>query len=156
MAEFTYFLFYMAAAAVMLLIGSRFRPVNINHYIIGIATVAYSLIYEIVLGDWMGLYYYLDTANSTFYMVLSGIFIYPALNILYILYLPQNKSYFLPYTGAWIAGMLLFEYVTVLQKIIVLTGWKPIPWSLATYAFTYLWINLFYRHLKHRTGYLSG
>lgn len=147
---YAYFYGYMVLIWVVLLISIRYRQLNSKHVYVGIATIAYSLTYEIILGDWLGLYHYLDKTNSPLYIVLAGILIYPLLNILYVLFLPINTKNLLPYTGAWITVMLLFEYITVIQKIIVMTGWKPIPWSIATYVFTYLWINMLYRYLENR------
>jgi hypothetical protein len=150
MMAYTYFYGYLVLIWVFLLISVRYRQLNSKHVYVGIATIAYSLTYEIILGDWLGLYHYLDKTNSPLYIVLAGILIYPLLNILYVLFLPINTKNLLPYTGAWITVMLLFEYITVIQKIVVMTGWKPIPWSIATYAFTYLWINILYRYLEKR------
>ncbi|GEM_PF-374935 len=150
---YTYFYGYVVLIWVALLISIRFRPMNINHFIIGSVTVAYSLTYETILGNWLGLYHYLDKINTSLYIVLAGIFVYPLLNILYVLFLPKNRKIFLPYTLVWITAMLLFEYITIRQKIIILTGWKPIPWSIATYAFTYLWINLLYMYFEKRPAF---
>lgn len=147
---YTYFYGYVVLIWAVLLLSIRFRPMHINHFIIGFVTVAYSLTYETILGNWLGLYHYLDKTNSSLYIVLAGIFVYPLLNMLYVLFLPKNRNNFLPYTVAWIAAMLSFEYITVRQNIVVMTGWKPIPWSIATYAFTYLWINLLYKYLEKR------
>ena len=145
--EYTYFYIYLISVWVVLLVCSQFKPVEIWHGVIGAVTVAYSLAYEIIFGNWMGLYYYLDPDHTALYMVLAGVMMYPVLNVIYVLFLPKDKSRLLLYTGIWILAMILFEYVIIWQGIIVLTGWKPIPWSLATYAFTYLWINLLYRRL---------
>lgn len=131
----------------------RFRHLNLNHFIIGISTIAYSLTYETILGNWLGLYHYLDKGNSTFYIVFAGIFIYPVLNILYVLFLPGDRKHLLLYTGVWIIAMLIFEYVTVLQRIVVMTGWKPIPWSFTTYVFTYLWIIMLFLFLEKKAYY---
>jgi hypothetical protein len=136
-----------------LLLSLRFKPARISHLIIGIATIAYSLTYDVIFGNQLGLYFYLDRGNSTFYMVLSGTLIYPFLNILYVLFLPDKRKYILPYTGAYIIAMLLFEYLTVIQRIIIMTGWKPIPWSIVTYVFTYLWINLLYRYIEKKISF---
>lgn len=147
---YIYFYGYVILIWAVLLLSIRFRPMHINHFIIGFVTIAYSLTYEILFGNWLGLYYYLDKTNSSLYIALAGILVYPLLNILYVLFLPKSRKYFLPYTVVWITAMLLFEYITVRQNIIVFTGWKPIPWSIATYAFTYLWIDLLYMYLEKR------
>lgn len=123
------------------------RP-RFHHAIIGLATVAYALTYETLFGGWAKLYYYLDSSNSLLYIVVSAILIYPALNVIYILFLP-NRSVWL-YSLCWILGMLLFEYITVEVKIINFTGWNPIPWSPLTYIVTYSWVYLFYRYLLKR------
>ena len=129
---YIYFYGYVILIWAVLLLSIRFRPMHINHFIIGFVTIAYSLTYEILFGNWLGLYYYLDKTNSSLYIALAGILVYPLLNILYVLFLPKSRKYFLPYTVVWITAMLLFEYITVRQNIIVFTGWKPIPWSIAT------------------------
>jgi hypothetical protein len=144
----TYFYIYLVSAWVVLLVCSQFKPIGIRHAVIGVATIAYTLIYETIFGKWLSLYYYLNFSNSTLYMILAGVFLYPVLNMIYVLFLPATRGGLTTYTIVWIAAMLLFEYVTVLQGIVVMTGWRPIPWSIATYAFTYLWINLLYRNLE--------
>lgn len=145
---YIFFYIYLIFIGIVLFICNYYRPLKLRHIIIGITSAAYSVAFDMIFGDWLGLYYYLDLRNSTFYMVLSGIFIYPVLNMLYTLFLPTNRAHFLTYTGMWIVGMIVFEYLSIVQKIIVFTGWKPIPLSLGVYAFTYLWVNLLYNFLK--------
>lgn len=142
-----FFYIYLLLIWVVLFICSRCKDTGYPHLIIGITSAAYSLAFDMLFGDWLKLYYYLDTANSAFFMVLSGIFIYPVLNIIYTLFLPAKSRHIIFYTAAWIAGMLIFEYLTIFQKIIVLTGWTPMPMSLLLYAFTYLWINMFIKKI---------
>jgi len=118
--------------------------------IVGIMTVAYSMVYETVLGGYFRLYYYLNPQDSLIYIVLSAILLYPALNIIYTMFLPKKKKAVLGYSVAWIAAMLIFEYFSVKLQTIVFTGWKPVPWSLVTYIVTYLWIYLIYQYLSKK------
>lgn len=146
----SYTFFYVSG---ILLIGIFFTSVyfkglTLSIAIIGIASVAYSLTYEIILGDQLKLYHYIKPKVSTLYMVLAGIFIYPLLNMLYLLYLPKGTGSVIAYTVAWIIAMFLFEFASFATKTVVLTGWKPFPWSILTYIFTYSWINLFYSYLE--------
>lgn len=152
---YTYFYIYLILICVSLFICNYFKPLNIRHIIIGITTIAYSIIFETLFSNRLGLYYYLDIINSTFYIVLSGIFIYPPLNMIYALFLPENRKDIFAYTGIWIAAMLIFEYISIKQGIVVLTGWKSIPWSPLTYIVTYLWIYYFYSYLDKRIPYFK-
>jgi len=144
------FYIYLILMCTAFLVINHIRPFSFRIIIIGVTTAAYSLTFDMLLGNWQGLYYYLDSKNSALYMVLSGIFIYPVVNMIYVLFLPKRLKYLLIYTAIWIVGMLLFEYVTVWQKIVIFTGWKVIPWSLVTYVFTYLWVNLMYGYVKRK------
>jgi hypothetical protein len=74
-----------------------------------------------------------------------------------VLFLPDKGKKFIIYTALWIIGLIIFEYLSLIQNIVIFTGWKPIPWSLAVYAFTYLWINIylgpFAELIRAATGY---
>jgi hypothetical protein len=117
-------------------------------FIIGIASVAFSLIVDITFGDYFGLYHYINPQASVIYMVGSAIFIYPLINIIYTLFLPESLNRLFIYTTIWIGAMLVFEYLSVYFRTIVFTGWRPFPWSLIIYIATFLWINVFYKYIE--------
>lgn len=147
----TIFLYVSIIAVwILLAISLYFKPLKPNSIIIGIATTAYALVYDITLGHHFGLYYYIDPQGSVSYMVLAGMFLYPVLNIIYTLFLPDKRNDVLIYTGIWIIAMLVFEYASILTKTIVFTGWQPIPWSFVSYIVTYTLVYLFYRNLEKR------
>mgnify|MGYP000978303535 CR=1 FL=1 len=123
----------------------RLKPANM---IIGIATVGFSLVFENILGTVLGLYYYIKPEFSVIYIVIASIFIYPPLNIIYTLFLPRKRNNIFVYTLLWIGAMMFFEYFSIIAGTVVLTGWKPFPWSVITYIVTYTWINLFYAYLQ--------
>ncbi len=148
--EVLFFFISIAAAWTILGIVLRFRNLQFSHIIIGIATTAYTLVYETILGIQQGLYYYISPQTSALYIVLAAVLLYPVANIIYVLFLPEGRNAVLMYTVAWIAGMLLFEYASVMARIIVFTGWQPIPWSLVTYLITYAWVYYFYRYLTRK------
>lgn len=135
---------------IIFIICMHFKPVTLANIIIGITTIAYSLLYEILLGEYFDLYYYIRENQSILYILLAGIFVYPILNIIYTLFLPKKIKPILIYTGLWIIAMLIFEYLSLLTKTVVFTGWKIFPWSPLTYVLTYLWVYLFYRYLEKR------
>jgi hypothetical protein len=144
----TSFLFaFTITVLIVFAIVTRYKTPDIRHLIIGITSIAYSMTYDIIFGDIFELYYYIDLRYSTLYMVIEGILLYPALNIIYTLFLPQRLSNTLYYTIYWIAGVFLLEHITILTRTIVLTGWNVLPWSILTYIVTFLWINLLYRYL---------
>jgi hypothetical protein len=149
-----YIIFYITIliSGIGFLFTCHYRQPNLRHLIIGLTSVGYSLLYEILFGIWAKLYYYLDISNSALYLAISSILIYPILNMIYVLFLPHQKV--LLYTIFWIIGMLLFEYFSLLVRIIIFTGWQPVPWSLVTYMVTYLWIYYFYRYLEKRIPYI--
>jgi hypothetical protein len=148
-----YTIFYISIIIVWIvfLTSIPFRPLRLSNFIIGITSVAYSLVYEITFGDRLKLYYYINPENSILYMLIAGIFIYPLLNIIYTLFLPFKMKSILIYTFIWIVIMLIFEYINLISKTIVFTGWKPIPWSIVTYIVTYTWVLFFYKYLSKRT-----
>lgn len=145
--EYTFFWVSAAAASLALIATAIFKGMNPAVRIIGFISVAYSIVFEIIFGERLGLYYYIAPEDSTLYMLLGAVFIYTPLNIIYAVFLPENFKKILIYTAIWTAIMLLFEYASLLTRTIVLTGWKPIPWSIMTYAVMYLWIILYYRYL---------
>ncbi len=145
-----FFFISIAAAWTILGIVLRFRSLELPHIIIAIATTAYTLVYETILGIHQGLYYYINPETSAFYIVLAAVLLYPLVNIIYVLFLPVGRNAVLIYTGAWIAGMLVLEYASVMARTIVFTGWQPIPWSLVTYLVTYSWIYYFYMYLTRK------
>ena len=145
-----YIFFYASIIGVwvLFLICLKFRPLHINSITIGIASIAYSLVFDITLGNRLGLFHYITPGESTMYMVLGAIFIYSGLNIIYTMFLPEKVRPALIYTAVWVAAMLVFEYGSLLARTIVFTGWTIFPWSVITYLFTYLWINLLFRYLE--------
>ena len=149
--EFKFFYFSIASVILIFAVCIYFKPLRLSHVIIGMASVAYSILFDIILGQQFGLYYYISSQYSILCIVISGVFIYPLLNVIYTLFLPENRKTVFIYTGFWIAAMLLFEYLSLLFKTIVLTGWRVVPWSFVAYGVTYTWIFFFYRYVTART-----
>ncbi|MCX7921700.1 MAG: hypothetical protein N3B21_06765 [Clostridia bacterium] len=154
--EYTAFFVSIAVVWVLFFISIYLRPLRLSNIIIGVTTVGYSLIFDIILGDTLKLYYYINPQVSTIYIVLSAVILYPLTNIVYTLFLPTGRRAVLAYTALWIAGMLIFEYITLLTRTIVFTGWRPVPWSFVTYVITYIWIYFFYRYLEGKVTKVVG
>ncbi len=144
-----YIFFYSSIVVVYVLffICCIFKKPLLSNIIIGLTTIGYSLINDILLGDQLKLFHYINPEISTLYMVISAALIYPLLNITYTLFLPTKGKKVLIYTSLWIAAMLLFEYLSIIAKTIVFTGWQPVPWSFVLYVVTYVWIYFFYKLL---------
>lgn len=144
--------FYLSIAAILIVLGivSFYKPLDFRCFVIAITTTACSLVYETILGEYYGLYYYINEKDSIIYIVLSGILLYPALNVIYVLFLPKEIKKAFVYTVFWMATMIIFEYVSLLTKTIVFTGWKPMPWSLITYIGTYLWVYTLYKFMERK------
>ncbi|NLI58014.1 MAG: hypothetical protein GX387_05760 [Clostridium sp.] len=149
--------FYVSIIAVLLVLAicSFFKPLDFRSYVIAVTSIAYSLVYEVILGEYYGLYYYINEKDSIIYIVLAGIILYPALNIIYVLFLPKEMKKTLIYTVFWMVAMVIFEYFSLVSKTIVFTGWKPIPWSIITYIATYLWVYTLYRYMSNRKYMLN-
>ena len=145
-----YIFFYLSIFAVLIAFFNfnLVRRVKLPSIIIGLATVGYSLTSDLLFGDRLKLFYYINGKASITYMILSAIFIYAFLNMLYTMFLPEKQKAVLIYTACWIVFMCAFEYATLVTRTIVFTGWKPVPWSLVTYIVAYLWIYFFYRFLS--------
>ena len=142
----SYIFFYSSALVIWIVfaIVSRLVPLDIRSLIVGIGTAAYSVIFDTVWGEINGLYYYVSPRESLTYIILAAVLIYPFVNILYTLFLPNNVRSQLYYSLLWIGAMLLFEYISIKTGTIVFTGWRPIPWSIVTYIITYTWIYFLY------------
>lgn len=124
-----------------------FKPLNLANIIIGIASIAYSMVFDVTFGGYYGLYYYISERSSLLYITLAAIFIYSFLNMAYTMFLPKKKLSIIIYTLIWIAGMLAFELASFWTKTIAITGWRIVPWSFVTYIITYTWTYTFYRYL---------
>ncbi|MCX7749615.1 MAG: hypothetical protein N2645_22390 [Clostridia bacterium] len=148
--EYTFFYLSLAVVWVAFAVCIRYKPLELRHIIIGITSVGYSLVYDSLFGNQLGLYYYISPKWSTLFMVLSALFLYSVINMLYALFIPKNGKTLITYTTLWILGMLVFEYASVVTGTIVFTGWEPVPWSFITYIATYTWIYLFYRYLSYK------
>ncbi|TYQ17976.1 UNVERIFIED_CONTAM: hypothetical protein Cloal_0371 [Acetivibrio alkalicellulosi] len=148
--EYMFYYLSIAAVLVILAICSFYRPLDFRCFVIAVATIAYSLVYEITLGEYYKLYYYINRQDSIIYMVLAGILLYPALNVIYVLFLPREGIKALKYTFLWIVAMIIFEYGSLAFKTVVFTGWKLMPWSIVTYLATYLWIYVLYKYMSPR------
>jgi len=144
--------FYGSAAAICILffICAIIKPPTFKHLVIAIAAVGYSMLYETFLGEYNGLYYYINPEKSLIYIIMSAILIYPVLEVIYSMFLPERLFPTLVYTAAWIALMLAFELASLYAGTVVLTGWRVIPWSIVTYIVTFIWINLLLRYMKKR------
>jgi len=61
-----YVFFYLSLFGVLisLIICLYFKPLDFRKAVIGIMTVAYSMIYETVLSGYLSLYYYLNPRDS--------------------------------------------------------------------------------------------
>lgn len=130
---------------------SRRKKISRAHIITVLASSVYSLSFDLLPGEYLGLYHYVERSVSIPYIILTGVLLYPLLNLFYLLFLPKKSIRIIPYAAVWIAAMLAFEFITVAAGSVVFTGWKPIPWSVVTYIITYLWITLLFRSLS-KTG----
>lgn len=149
--------FYISLLAVLsaFILTIYKKAPGIVEFTIGIASIAYSLAYELGLGWFGGLYYYITPSASIYYIILATIFIYTPLNVIYITFLPGTGVKAACYTLLWIVGLLIFEYLSIIAGTVVLTGWNPVPWSLITYLFTYTWINLLASYIKKKKAGLK-
>ncbi len=140
----------IAGVWIVLMISAFIRPVTFKSIMVGITGVGYSLLFECVLGEQYGLYYYVRPEVSLFYIIITAVFLYPILEIIYTLFLPNKFRPALIYTFLWIILMLVFELISMYTKSVILTGWKVMPWSIITYIATFGWVNLLFRYIKRR------
>lgn len=140
----------LAVVWVVFLFCNLKKTVGLKNIIIAIAAVGFSLVFESALGEYAGLYYYINQPDSLLYIILSGVLLYPVINMIYTMFLPEKLNSAIFYTIIWIVLMLAFELLSLYTNTIVLTGWRVVPWSILTYILTFSWINLFFRYLKKR------
>ncbi len=127
------------------------KPLTFKHIMVFIAAIGYSLLFEASLGEYAGLYYYINPEDSLFYIIVSAVLIYPINEVIYTMFLPEKAYPAVMYTAAWIVLMLAFELTSIYTRTVVLTGWRVMPWSIVTYIVTFSWINLLFRYLKKRS-----
>ncbi len=146
----SYICFYVSILTVWIAfaICSRLKTIDLRHIFIGAVSAVYSLTFDILFGEYFSLYHYISPEISAIYILMAGILLYPVLNIIYILFLPAKTKPGLIYTTIWIAAMLFYEYISLKTETIFFTGWEPVPWSIITYIFTYLWLNVLYKYLN--------
>jgi hypothetical protein len=146
--EYIFFYVSMFIAIILFFFCTHFKKPSLPIIIIGLTSIGYSFISDLTIGDRLKLFYYITPQKFTLYIILAGVFIYPFCNMIYTMFLPERKP--LIYTIFWIIGMLLFEYLSVIAKTVVFTGWKMFPWSIILYMVSYLWIYSFYKYLLNK------
>lgn len=145
------FLIYLSVAIflIALLYMARKRKFGVPHVTTALASSVYSLSYESILGEYLGLYHYISREVSIPYMVVSGVLIYPVLNLIYLAYIPKGRPVkILLYAAFWIIAMHIYEMAAIAAGTIVLTGWGVFPWSTITYIVTYAWMTALYFCLR--------
>ncbi|HQL36058.1 MAG TPA: hypothetical protein PLG67_05620, partial [Bacillota bacterium] len=65
-------------------------------------------------------------------------------------FLPERIKPAVVYTFIWIILLLAFEILSLYARTIVFTGWRIVPWSIVTYIFTFVWVNLLFRYQKKK------
>lgn len=150
--QYTFFYISIPIVISTFIICVQKKKLGLQNIFVGIVTIAYSMIYEVLFGEYLGLYYYISPKLSVFFIILSATLIYPFLNMIYTLFLPKRFMSILLYTIFWILFMFAFELISLHFKTIVLTGWSIFPWSLVTYIFTYSLINFVLNYVKRKTN----
>lgn len=131
-----FFCISLVVIIIIFLFVIRKNHLKLKDFNIWLLSIAYSLVYESFFGSYLHLYHYINIHDSLLYIIVSGVIIYPLLNIIYIRFLPAHNR--ILYTVVWIIGMQVFELVTIAFKTLVLTGWHIVPYSIITYVVTYL------------------
>jgi hypothetical protein len=148
--EYIFFYCSIVIVWIIFLISVRIRKLHFGAVLTGLLGAGYSSIFESFLGEYLDLYYYIAPESSILYIVLSALFLYPIIEIVYVLFLPEKPMQTLLYTFLWLILMLAFEAASLKSGTIVLTGWRIVPWSFVTYIITFTWINIFYRYAKRK------
>lgn len=144
----TFFYGSIAAVWTTFLLCTLRKTITFKNIIIAITAMGYSLLFETILGEYNRLYYYINPSDSLFYIIVSAVLVYPVIEVIYTMFLPEKTNSAIIYTIIWIIFMLAFELLSLYTRTIVLTGWRVIPWSIITYIFTFGWINLLFRYIK--------
>lgn len=145
-------LFFYGSIGVLLVIflaALGKKQFSMRHFILMMGYSLYNLIFELIFGEILDLYYYIDKEVSLIYIILAAIFLYPLIAVLYILFLPAGKKK-LWYTTCFITGVFILELISLRTGTILLTGWKVIPWSIVTYIVSLGLINCFNRFLLRK------
>lgn len=137
------------ALLVVFLLAHTRKRFRMRHMILMIGYSLYNLIFELVFGEILGLYYYIEKEVSLIYIILAAVFLYPLIAVLYIFFLPGGLKAYL-YTACFTAAMLLMELISLHTGTIVLTGWNIMPWSIVTYIVSFCLINIFYGFLERK------
>lgn len=147
-----YAIVYLSIALtwIILVISAGKKGRKTGYVIIGLVSAVYSLSFDTFFGEYTGLYHYLNTEISPVYIIITGILLYPVLNVIYSVFIPHKTSKLIVYTLLWITAMILFEQLTLITDTVVLTGWEPLPWSIVVYIATYALILTVYGVLSKK------
>ncbi|MEA4849507.1 MAG: hypothetical protein VB106_19940 [Clostridiaceae bacterium] len=140
----------IAALWIIFFICTLKKPITFKYIMIAITGMGCSLLFDTSLGEYAGLYYYISKSGSLFYILISGVFLYPVIEVIYAMFLPEKVEPAIIYTFIWLVLMIAFELLSLYTRTVVFTGWRLVPWSIATYLFTYGWINLLFRYMKKK------
>jgi len=123
------------------------KQLRTRHIFLMISYSLYNLLFELICGEIIDLYYYIEKSDSLVYIIIADVFLYPLIAVLYVFLLPEGKKVFWFTSGA-IIFLLILEIASLYTGTIVLTGWKVIPWSIVTYIVSFGLIYVFNNYLN--------
>jgi len=141
MGKFFFYGLIVATMAIFVIVSGK-KQFNMRHVFLMISYSLYNLVFELIFGEILDMYYYIDKAHSLIYIIIASVFLYPLLAVLYIFFLP-GKAKNIWYTAGSIILMLILELVSLQAGTIVLTGWRVIPWSVVTYIVSFYMLNIY-------------
>ncbi|WP_237266829.1 hypothetical protein [Thermoclostridium stercorarium] len=135
--------FYASIVALLVIffITVMKKKFTVRHMVLMLGYGLYNLIFELIFGEILGLYYYIEKGHSLVYTIIASLFLYPVIAILYVFYLPERKK--VVYTAGFTVAALIMEIFSLYSQTIVLTGWRILPWSVISYMVSFYLINLF-------------
>jgi len=88
------FFFYglIVATMAIFVISSGKQRFNMRHVFLMISYSLYNLVFELIFGEILDMYYYIDKAHSLIYIIIASVFLYPLLAVLYIFFLPGKAK----------------------------------------------------------------
>lgn len=123
------------------------RQFQLRHLFLMISYSLYNLIFELIFGEVLDLYYYINKTHSLIYTIIAAVFLYPVIAVLYVLFLPKGKK-IIWYTSGCIILILVLEIISLYTGTVVLTAWRVIPWSIITYIVSFSLIYLLNGYLQ--------
>ncbi|MFD2043040.1 hypothetical protein ACFSTA_01820 [Ornithinibacillus salinisoli] len=141
---------YMYVITGILLLVFSIKPKHMerrNIYIVWITIICIELVADLFLWNIMEFYYFAGDVQFNFGVMLIKFLMAPIFGILFLNYMPNSFSHFIPYWLLWTVFTIFFEWTAVYFDYLTYTGWK-LWYSAIFYAFIFPFLRWHYFYIR--------